>query len=474
MTALVWFRQDLRLGDNPALAAAVKHKAVVPLYVLDETAPRALGGASRWWLHHSLSRLSGDLGGLIIERGDPREIVPAVAASAGATAVYWNRCYEPHAVARDKAIKAALKQRGLEANTFNANLLNEPWEVLNSSGEPFKVFTPFWRACRQRPIAPPQKAVRPTVQLPEGTGRTLASLELLPRKPNWAAGWETLWTPGEAGAIERLQAFLDESLTGYRDKRDRPNMPSTSRLSPHLHFGEISPRQIWAALAPHATDDAEKFASELGWREFCHHLLFHFPAIPEQNWRSEFDAFPWRVDAQALKAWQRGLTGYPLVDAGMRELWQTGWMHNRVRMITASFLVKDLRIHWRDGEAWFWDTLLDANLANNASGWQWVAGSGADASPYFRIFNPVTQGEKFDPDGSYVRRFCPELGRLPNEYIQAPFLAPTDVLAQARVKLGTTYPAPIVDHARARNDALAALQEMRALAAERKQAGQSV
>jgi deoxyribodipyrimidine photo-lyase len=473
MTALVWFRQDLRLGDNPALAAAATHKSIVPLYVLDDTAPHPLGGAGRWWLHHSLSRLSRDLGGLLFERGDPREIVPSIAARAGATTVYWNRCYEPHAVARDKALKAALKQRGLEVNTFNASLLNEPWEVLNSSGEPFKVFTPFWRACRQRPIAPPQKAARPTIQLPEGAGRTLESLELLPRKPNWAAGWEKLWTPGEAGAIERLRTFLDESLTGYRDKRDRPDMPSTSRLSPQLHFGEISPRQIWAALAPHATDDAEKFASELGWREFCHHLLFHFPSIPEQNWRSEFDAFPWRVDAQGLKAWQRGLTGYPLVDAGMRELWQTGWMHNRVRMITASFLVKDLRIHWREGEAWFWDTLLDANLANNASGWQWVAGSGADASPYFRIFNPVTQGEKFDPDGSYVRRFCPELGRLPNEYIHAPFLAPPDVLAQARVKLGTTYPAPIVDHARARNDALAALQKMRALAAERKQAEQS-
>ena len=295
---------------------------------------------------------------------------------------------------------------------------------------------------------------------------SLADWRLLPRDPNWAAGWETLWQPGEAGALVQFDEFVENGLARYREYRDRPDLQGTSRLSPHLHWGEISPRQIWARLAleaedPLKRDSANKFLSEIGWREFAHHLLYYFPTLPEQNWRQTFDAYPWRDSADDFKAWQQGRTGYPLVDAGMRELWQTGWMHNRARMITASFLVKHLRIDWRRGEAWFWDTLLDANLANNAAGWQWVAGSGADASPYFRIFNPITQGKKFDPNGDYVRRWCPELARLPNEIIHEPFKAKPETLAQAGIKLGQTYPHPIVDHDQARGAALEGYSKVR-------------
>jgi deoxyribodipyrimidine photo-lyase len=468
MRTIVWFRQDLRTSDNPALAAAVARGAVVPVFILDEeTAPEwRLGGACRWWLHYSLAALRDDLGDLVLFKGQPREILPAIARDAGANAVYWNRCYEPYAIARDKELKASLQKLGIDAQSFNGSLLHEPWEITTGAGGPFSVYTPYWRASLAKPVATPLAGPRHMLEVPDAYGDRLDDWKLRPARPNWAAGWDKLWKPGEAGALACLDSFVRDGLKQYEKYRDRPDLQGTSRLSPHLRWGEISPRQIWATITFAGHDasmqsGANKFLSELGWREFSYHLLYHFPNLPQENWRREFDAYPWRDSSDDLNAWQRGRTGYPFVDAGMRELWQTGWMHNRVRMIAASFLVKHLRIGWRQGEAWFWDTLVDADLANNAAGWQWVAGSGADASPYFRIFNPVIQGRKFDSNGEYVRRWCPELAKLPNEFIHAPFDAPAGVLAQAGVTLGQTYPSPIVDHTLARNAALAGYQQVR-------------
>ena len=465
MTTIVWFRQDLRIGDNPALAAAARRGPVVPLYILDEGGRRPLGAASRWWLHHSLAALEKSLGGLVLRRGDAAAILPQLAKAAGADTIVWNRCHEPDAIARDEHVVAAMAKAGIAVEGFNGNLLHEPSEVKTQTGGPFKVYTPFWRACRARHVPPPQRAVRPDVNVKGIDSDSLASWALLPKKPNWAAAWDKYWTPGEDGAQARLDAFLRSDLKDYATARDRMAGRNTSLLSPHLHFGEISPRQVFARVAVAGdkvgmSQAAAKFEAELGWREFCAHLVYHFPTIPTENWREEFDKFEWRRSAADLRAWQRGETGYPMVDAGMRELWQTGWMHNRVRMIVASFLVKHLRIHWREGEAWFWDTLVDADLANNTGNWQWVAGSGADASPYFRIFNPMVQGAKFDPEGEYVRRWCPELKKLPDKFIHAPFEADADVLAEAGVKLGRDYPKPIVDHAEARNAALAAYRKI--------------
>jgi deoxyribodipyrimidine photo-lyase len=470
LTTIVWFRQDLRIADNPALAAAAARGPVVAIFIMDPTGPsRRIGGAGKWWLHHSLAALGGQLRELHLFKGDPRDVLHEVIKRSGATAVYWNRCYEPDAIARDKALMSALRARSIEVKSFNASLLHEPWEIATGSGQPFKVFTPFWRACMARPAAAPVLTPRLTLARCDLNAIDLDGLALLPKKPNWAHGWEEIWTPGERGAHASLDAFIGHGIAAYRECRDRPDTNGTSRLSPHLHWGEISPRQIWARTMlameePSLRAGAEKFLQELGWREFSYHLLYHFPALPDRNWRSEFDAYPWREAANDLKAWQQGRTGYPLVDAGMRELWQTGWMHNRVRMIAASFLVKHLRIDWRRGEEWFWDTLVDADLANNAAGWQWVAGSGADASPYFRIFNPVAQGKKFDPAGRYVRRWCPELSGLPDDMIHEPFNASGQVLTAAGVELGTSYPRPIIDHRQAREAALAGYSKVRAAA----------
>ncbi|NNE23820.1 MAG: deoxyribodipyrimidine photo-lyase, partial [Rhizobiales bacterium] len=440
---------------------AARRGTVVPVYILDDPAEgRPLGSASRWWLHHSLEALRNDLPGLILLKGDALSQLTGLIAKTGADALYWNRCYEPAAIERDRTIKAALAAQGLDVRSFNGALMHEPWEISTGAGGPFKVYTPFWRAALKRDVEPPLP--RACIKGPslEMLGDDLCDWNLLPRAPDWAAGWREIWQPGEAGAVARLGDFIENGLDGYASLRDRPDRNNVSRLSAHLHFGEISPRQIWSALGfqadrePRLEHDRAKFLSEIGWREFSHHLLYHFPEMPTANWRPAFDAYPWRDSAHDLAAWQRGLTGYPFVDAGMRELWHTGVMHNRVRMIAASFLVKHLRIHWRAGEAWFWDTLVDADLANNVAGWQWVAGSGADASPYFRIFNPVTQGRRFDPDGAYVRRWCPELAGLGNDVIHAPFDAPAESLRKAGVELGATYPGPLVDHASARKDAL--------------------
>ena len=469
--AIVWFRRDLRLADNPALSAALAaHEHVLPVYVHapDEEAPWAPGGAARWWLHHSLAALDSDLrrrGSMLhIARGPSLRALDGLIAQTGAAAVYWNRLYEPAAIARDRALKDALRARGIEAHSSNAALLFEPWQLQTGQGDPYRVFTPFWRKARvrlppQAPLAAPERIASPA----SAAGLPLPALGLLPRIA-WDAGLAATWTPGAAGAQDQLQLFAEAALGGYQTQRDFPDRAGTSRLSPYLHFGEISPRQIVWRLGELARGDhgasvtaaAEPYLRELGWREFAHHLLYHFPRTPTANLNPGFDHFPWAADdADLLARWQSGRTGIPIVDAGMRELWSSGWMHNRVRMIVASFLTRNLRLHWRHGARWFWDTLVDADLANNTQGWQWSAGSGADAAPYFRIFNPVAQAQRFDPAGRYVRRWLPELAAAPDALLQQPWRDPA--LLQ---RCG--YPPPQVDLTAARAAALAAYQRMRA------------
>ena len=480
---LLWFRQDLRLQDNPALqaaleAAAARQAAVVPVFVLDDAAEAAwpAGGASRWWLHHSLAALDAALrergSRLILRRGDTATVLRTLAEETAAAALYWNRRYEPAAVELTRRLKAEFTAAGLEVRTFNAALLHEPHEIANKQGRPFQVFTPYWRHCLNLPMAAPVRIAARALPAPASwaASETLDRWELRPRIP-WDAEFADAWEPGEAGAAQRLKRFVADVMAGYAGGRDIPSEDATSRLSPHLHFGELGPRQVWAAVRRAGEDSgvfppnkgATVFLNEIGWREFAHHLLFHFPQTAEQPLRAEFARFRWAEDRGGvrLQAWQRGRTGYPIVDAGMRQLWRIGWMHNRVRMIVASFLVKHLRLPWQGGAAWFWDTLVDADLASNTLGWQWSAGCGADAAPYFRIFAPVLQGKKFDPEGAYVRTWVPELANVPARFIHEPWTAPADVLAAAGVRLGETYPRPIVDHATARRDALAAFQELR-------------
>jgi deoxyribodipyrimidine photo-lyase len=493
----LWFRQDLRLADNAALAAALARGGpVVPVYILDVAGEGrwTLGGASRWWLHHSLASLDADLrrrgSRLVLARGDSGAELRRLVKATGAAAVYWNRRYEPVVRARDAELKGALVAEGLEAKSFNSALLFEPHTIQNKQGRPFQVFTPYWRHCCALPFPEPMKSETGAIPAPTtwptaggGGGSAdgvveLAELGLLPKIP-WDAGFSQMWTPGEAGAWARLKRFLKDEREGvhaYDEARNLPDRDGTSGLSPHLHFGEIGPRQIAAAVCAlgkasgldPASNGARVYLSEIGWREFAYHLLFHFEHTPERPLRADFERFPWAkdVDGEKLRAWQRGRTGYPIVDAGMRQLWATGWMHNRVRMITASFLVKHLRLPWQAGAAWFWDTLVDADLASNTLGWQWSAGCGADAAPYFRIFAPVTQGEKFDGAGRYVRRWVPELAKLPDKFIHAPWTAPASVLEYAGVRLGSaaeggSYPRPVVDHATARAEALAAFKALR-------------
>ncbi len=477
---LLWFRQDLRLQDNPALQAALARGGpVIPVYILDDEGEgkwRA-GGAARWWLHHALASLDASLraGGsrLVLARGNSRAVLRELVNTLEAGAVYWNRRYEPASMARDGAIQTEFAAGGLDARCFNSALLNEPDAIRNKQGRPFQVFTPYWRTCLTEPVAPPLRFAPQAIPAPASWPRSLelAELELLPRK-DWGGGLAEAWQPGEAGGAKRLRQFVAKAMESYADDRNRPDLDGTSLLSPWLHFGEIGPRQIWAAIKARSRESgvfppgngARVFLSEVGWREFAHHLLFHFPETPGQPLRREFARFPWAEDPGSvmLRAWQRGLTGYPVVDAGMRQLWHTGWMHNRVRMVAASFLVKHLRLPWEHGAAWFWDTLVDADLASNTLGWQWSAGCGADAAPYFRVFAPVLQGGKFDPHGDYVRRWVPELARLPAAHIHAPWQAPPAVLAEAGVRLGENYPRPVVDHAAARGAALAAFRQLRA------------
>lgn len=482
-TTLVWLRADLRLADNPALRAAItRGGAIVPAFVWspDEEGAWPPGGASRWWLHQSLAALDARLRGvgsrLIVRRGAALDALRALAKETGATAVMWNRRYEPAVIERDARVKEALLADGLTVESFNGALLHEPWTIENQSGRPFQVFTPFWKHCLNQPDPVGPLPAPRNLAAPAKWPESLAIAELgLEPTIDWTHGMRAAWRPGEQGASENLQRFLAQALNSYSEQRNRPDLAGTSRLSPHLHFGEISPRQIWHAVArmaskqgwPAARWRASQFLAEVGWREFAHHLLYHFPHTPAEPLRPEFSRFPWRNDDEMLKAWQKGRTGFPVVDAGMRELWSTGWMHNRVRMIVASFLVKDLLLPWQEGARWFWDTLVDADLAQNTLGWQWTAGCGADAAPYFRVFNPVSQGQKFDPHGDYVRRWCPELGRLPSEWIHQPHAAPSDILRAAGIELGRHYSLPIVNHAFARTVALEAYGRIKSRGSER-------
>lgn len=452
---IVLFRQDLRLNDNPALTYACQTGLpIIPLFILDDETPGQwkMGGASRWWLHHSLQALGKDLNALgselFIRRGETLGVLKSLIQQHKACAIYWNRNYEPHAIGLEKRISELLPH----SRNFKASLLFEPWEIFNKQNQTFKVFTPFWKRCLELestidlPLPVPSSI--PTYNI---HSEPLETLKLLPSPHDWAAGMRKTWKIGEKAARGKLEHFIDHSLGSYHVDRDVPSVDGTSLLSPHLHFGEISPRQIYHATKLLA--DRHKFVAELGWREFSYYELFHFPDLPEQSWRPEFSRFPWEENPDLLKKWQRGQTGYPIVDAGMRQLWKTGWMHNRVRMIVASFLVKDLFIPWQEGAKWFWDTLVDADLASNSASWQWVAGCGFDAAPFFRIFNPTLQGEKFDPEGVYIKRWVPELAHVPKACIHTPWKMGQDFTF--------SYVKPIVDHEKARKKALEAFSALR-------------
>lgn len=472
---IVWFREDLRLSDHPALNAASKSGApVICIYVFDEqNGARPIGGAARWWLAQSLRALQNGLSAigssLLLRKGPAAHVIADLAREAGAGSVYWNEIAQvPHQAVADQ-VAAALRQVGVASQGFAGDLLVAPLGIRNKEGRGLRVFTPFWRRVLASgdPLKP-LPAPRALVAAPVVASEPLESWRLEPTQPDWTGGLHETWKPGEISAQARLNAFLESGVAGYSVQRDQPDRRGTSGLSPHLRFGELSPRQVWhaarfaVAARPAMASDIDKFLSELGWREFCRHLLFDVPDLATRNLQPSFDRFPWRQDDPALLRWQRGQTGYPIVDAGMRQLWHTGVMHNRVRMVAASFLVKHLLIDWREGERWFWDTLVDADAGSNPANWQWVAGSGADAAPYFRVFNPILQGEKFDPDGGYVRRWVPELARLPTAAIHRPWSATPLELEAADVALGATYPEPIVDHRAGRERALAAYAKIRA------------
>jgi deoxyribodipyrimidine photo-lyase len=472
---IVWFRRDLRLSENPALHHACKDgREVIPVFIWspEEERPWESGAASKWWLHHSLKQLDQGLrekgSQLILLKGPSLESLRLLMHETRSEAVYWNQIYEPWAVLRDEKIKSSLEHEGLGVYSFNSSLLIEPWNLENSSGKPFQVFTPFWKKLRAefepRALLPAPREIRG----PKGRVRscTLEDLALLP-KVNWAKGLARKWRPGEKNGKTLLRQFVAKRIADYAELRDRVDLQGTSQLSPYLHFGEIGPLQIWheveKALAPQGHlrfKQVESYLRQLAWREFAYHLLFHFPKTPEKPLREKFSKFPWKKKQRYAQRWQKGQTGYPIVDAGMRELWQSGTMHNRARLVAASFLVKDLLQPWQDGAMWFWDTLVDADLANNTLGWQWVSGCGADAAPYFRVFNPILQGEKYDPHGDYVRQWVPELRKLSSKWIHRPWQCPAAILKEAGVVLGKNYPRPVIDHEQARDLALDAYEEL--------------
>lgn len=477
-STILWFRQDLRIQDNPALIAASEQGGpVIPVYIWapHEEGDWAPGSASRWWLHHAVADLDATLrqefkSRLVIRSGDSLPILRQLMDETGAEAIFWNRRYEPAVVQRDQRIKSKLRDDGRTVQSFNASLLFEPWTISTQENKPYQVFTPFWKASKEidGPNAPcpiPKKLPAPK-QWPESD--PVEQLELLPKIP-WDEGIRASWNPTIRGGRAVLDRFLADGLYRYDIDRDKPGITGTSRLSPYLHCGQISPRQIWQAVHERLESEgdknlrknADRYLSEIGWREFGYHLLYHFPHTTDEPLREKFADFPWKRSKKSLERWQQGQTGYPIVDAGMRELWHTGYMHNRVRMIVASFLVKDLLIPWQKGAKWFWDTLVDADLANNTLGWQWAAGCGADAAPYFRIFNPVSQGERYDPQGLYVRRWVPEASQLPDRYLHKPWESDPSLREQAGLNLDDGYPNPIVDHREARERALAAFEEIK-------------
>ncbi len=478
-TAIVWLRQDLRLADNPALAFACEHfEQVIPVYIWDPDGEGDWppGGASRWWLHHSLEALDKSLrkrhSRLIIRNGDSQTELAELIKTSQADAVCWNRRYEPAVRQRDAAIKTWLQDElKLICRSFNSALWWEPWEIKTGQGDPYRVFTPMWKKMLAEWRYPQVPAIPQPFPAMQEAPRSvpLDKLALLPRL-DWDQQFYQHWSPGEQGAWDALDVFRDRAINDYLDNRNLPAQPDTSRLSPHLHFGEISTRQIVRQLCPDGEPPVDQqvsgFIRELAWREFSWHLLYNYPRIPAQPLQEKFSDFPWRDGRTReyqhdLRAWQQGMTGIPMVDAGMRELWATGWMHNRVRMIVASFLTKNLLIPWQAGEQWFWDTLVDADLGNNSQGWQWTAGSGADAAPYFRIFNPVSQGEKFDPEGEYVRHWIPELAELKGKRIHSPWQIEQSLLQELGIELGETYPWPVVDLKASRERALNAYQQIR-------------
>ena len=466
---ILWFRQDLRISDNPALSEASKTGSIMPIYIHDTKNSDVYinGSASKCWLHYSLLSLDSSLENkLSVYVGDPIQIISMLIDEYHVGQVYWNRCYEKWRIDRDKNIKEKLKNKDIEVNTFNGSLLWEPWETVKNDGTPYKVFTPYYRkGCLQ--ANPPRKPLPIPKQLnlitDDKHSITIQGLDLLPKIP-WDKKIINHWKIGETAAQEKLNNFIDKGLKGYKDGRNFPAKNNVSHLSPHIHFGEVSPNQVWYKAKEDNDCDAndrDHFLSELGWREFSHSLLYNFPHLPDKNLQSKFDLFPWQSDKKKLEAWKHGKTGYPIVDAGMRELWRTGYIHNRVRMVVGSFLVKNLLIDWRHGERWFWDCLVDADLANNSASWQWVAGCGADAAPYFRIFNPITQGNKFDTAGIYTRKYVPELAKLPDRYLFSPWEAPEDVLSAAEIELGVDYPKPIVIASESREMALAAFASIK-------------
>lgn len=466
---ILWFRQDLRLGDNLALNYATSLNCpIIPVYILDNSSEPPLGEATKWWLYNSLKSLNNSLEEkLNFFVGNPKEILDDLISKHNATEITWNRCYEPYSIKRDKHLKEYLRSKNIIVKSFNSSLLLEPGETLKEDNTNYKVFTAFYKKHYAFGNAKIRNPISNLKQLNclKINSSSLEELKLLP-KIGWYKKFDKTWEAGEAGANKAFDEFFNNKLNGYKALRDRPDLEHSSKLSPHLHFGEISPNSIWHKVKNYIekqghNSDAEHFLSELVWREFSYNLLYFFPDLPTKNLQQKFDHFPWQYNENLLAKWQQGQTGYPIVDAGMRELWQTGFMHNRVRMITASFLVKHLLIDWREGEKWFWDCLVDADLANNSASWQWVAGSGADAAPYFRIFNPILQGEKFDPEGVYTRKYVPELKKLPIKYLFSPWLTPQDLLNKLDIKLGRDYPNPIIDHETARKTALAAYHEIK-------------
>ncbi|NRA73467.1 MAG: deoxyribodipyrimidine photo-lyase [Rickettsiales bacterium] len=460
---IYWFRQDLRLQDNPAFYHASQAGVVIPIFLYDDinSKKHQLGNASKWWLHHSLFSLQKSLNNkLYIFSGNPQNILENLIKKYKSTSIYWNRCYESWQVSRDKNIKKYFKEKNIEIKTFNSSLLWEPWEVLTRDDEPYKVFTAFYKNAISNSLITPRKTLhKPSklniANLSENTDINI--LKLL-EKNEYKNKLEKHWQVGEKVALTKFESFKKTGLHNYKEGRNYPSKENVSRLSPHLHWGEISPHFIWHNLNNHKDTNSKCFLSELGWREFSYHLLYHFPELPNKNLQNKFNLLPWKENKKYLEKWQKGQTGYPIIDAGMRELLQTGYMHNRVRMVVGSFLVKNLLLHWHHGEKWFWQHLVDADLANNSASWQWVAGCGADAAPFFRIFNPILQGNKFDPKGEYTRKYVPELKTLPDKYLFAPWEAPDDILDKSKIKLGIDYPYPIVDIKESREKALAAYE----------------
>lgn len=457
MTTIIWFQRDLRIQDNPALKYASRLALpILPIYIFDpeEEGNWSIGSSSRWWLHHSLESLQKSLRKLDLDlfffQGKALSVLQKLIDKTEAKYVVWNCCYEPSACIREKKLLKIASTKNCIAKGFHGNLLFAPGHIATKQGNPYQLFTPFWRCCLKQETFKPEGEITKKLRLSSYSKPIpLSALDLLPHTP-WDRDFPLLWQPGEKVALQKWKQFLANKIDQYATSRDFPAERGTSMLSPHLHFGEISVRRIFEALHVHSTD----FIRQIGWREFAYHLLIAFPHTSLKPLRAEFTHFPWKKNEKQLRAWQKGMTGIPIVDAGMRQLWQLGWMHNRVRMIVASFLVKDLMIPWQEGAKWFWDTLVDADLANNTLGWQWCAGCGADAAPYFRIFNPYTQSKKFDPEAEYVRQFVPELKNLPDQFVHAPHLAPLSVLEKAGINLGKTYPYPIVDHDLARKKAL--------------------